>query len=158
MPTHGIRFKKIHQILKFNQSPWLRPYIDANTEKRSRAKNEFEKYYYKRKNNSVFGKTTENQSQHVDVKLVSRWDGRYGPEARMLLPNIHNLSITREDCGDTDVQHRDHHEKADLRWLSSIGPVGDPHARLPLQFRRLKISSVNRIFYFYTDPGRAVAQ
>ena len=79
MPTHGIRFKKIHQILKFNQSPWLRPYIDANTEKRSRAKNEFEKYYCKRKNNSVFGKTTENQSQHVDVKLVSRWDGRYGP-------------------------------------------------------------------------------
>ena len=43
----GMVLKKIQRVLEFNQSPWLRSYIDYNTEKRKTAKNTFEKKLFK---------------------------------------------------------------------------------------------------------------
>ena len=62
----GMKLKKVHSILEFNEKPWMETYIRLNTEFRKKAT--FEKDFYKLMNNSAFGKTMENLRKRVDIK------------------------------------------------------------------------------------------
>ena len=52
---HGMKLKKIHKILQFDQSAWLKPYIELNTQLRQAADNKFDEDQAKLMNNSFFG-------------------------------------------------------------------------------------------------------
>ena len=66
----GMKLKKIHKILKFKQSDWMRPYIDFNTQKRAITNNKSDKNFFKLMNNSVNGKTTENIRKIIKIRVV----------------------------------------------------------------------------------------
>ena len=68
--SQGMKLKKVHRVLEFDQEPWMKPYIKMNTDFCKQAKSEFETDFYKLMNNSVFGKTMENLRNRVDVKIV----------------------------------------------------------------------------------------
>ena len=71
---HGFILERINRAIEFNQTDWMKPYIDFNTKLRTAATNDFEKDFFKLMNNSVFGKTMENIRKHRNIKLVTNKD------------------------------------------------------------------------------------
>ena len=92
--NHGLKLKKVHRIVEFNQQAWLKPYIDMNTELRKLVKNDFQKDFFKLMNNSVFGKTMENIRKHRDIKLVTTNKRRSKSVSE---PNYHTMNYISED-------------------------------------------------------------
>ena len=69
----GLKVIKIHRVLEFNQSQWLKQYVEFNTHKKIEAEKNGDKYgkaLYKLMNNAIYGKTMENLINRIDVKLV----------------------------------------------------------------------------------------
>ena len=92
--NRGLKLKKIHRIIEFNQKAWLKPYINMNMELRKLAKDDFEKDLFKLMNNTVFGKTMENIRKHRDFKLVTTDKKRHKLVSE---PNYHTMNYISED-------------------------------------------------------------
>ena len=87
---HGLKLRKVHKVIEFEQEAWLKEYIDVNTELRKKATNDFEKDFFKLKNNAVFGKTMENVRKHRDMKLVKTDKKR---NKLVSEPNFHTMKL-----------------------------------------------------------------
>ena len=71
---HGYILERVHEIIQFRQEPFLKEYIDLNTELRkiaSKEGNDFRKAFFKLLNNAVFGKTMESVMNRADFELVT---------------------------------------------------------------------------------------
>lgn len=109
---HGLKLKKIHRILCFRQDNFLKPYIDLNTSLRQSSKTTFEKDFFKLLNNSIFGKTIENQRKQVDVKLVTKWSDNQNvtnkhltAEKLITKPNVKNITVFSENFVAIQLNH-----------------------------------------------------
>ena len=69
--NYGLILKKVYRVNKFNQKAWLKPYVDMNTKLRQKAKNNFEKYFFKLTNNAAFEMTMKNLRKNRNIKLVT---------------------------------------------------------------------------------------
>ena len=70
----GMIIDKVHIIISFKQNKWLEKYINFNTQKRNKAKNDFEKDFYKLLNNAFYGKTMENVRNRLKRKFIKKDD------------------------------------------------------------------------------------
>ena len=98
--NHGLKLKKVHRIIEFNQKAWLKPYINMNTELRKLVKDDFQKDLFKLMNNAVFGKTMENIRKHRDIKLVTTDKKR---SKLVSEPNYHTINYISEDLSITEM-------------------------------------------------------
>lgn len=101
---HGLMLRKVHRVITFRQSPYLKQYIELNTQLRQKAKSSFEQDFFKLLNNSVFGKTLENTENRVTVHLVNQWNDELNRTKKMISaerlianPYFHSASILSEN-------------------------------------------------------------
>ena len=67
---HGMVTDKVQEIISFKQSKWLEKYFSPNTQKRNRAKNDFEKDVFRLLVNAAFGKMIENDRHRLKIELI----------------------------------------------------------------------------------------
>lgn len=65
----GVEVTKIHRAVSFRQERIFEKYICTNTENRAKATTQFERQFFKLKNNSLYGKTVENVRGRKNIRL-----------------------------------------------------------------------------------------
>ena len=169
----GLKLKKGHCVIEFDQSPWLKQYIDFNTQKRTNAKNSFDKDFFKLMNNSVYGRTLENVWKRVDVRLVTDEKKliklasipiciKYGSKAKLLFTDTDSLTyeITAEDVYKDFWNNRSKFDNSDYPEQSPyfdktnkkvIGVFKDEAAGIPvIEFVGLR----SKMYSYVKDDGK----
>ena len=101
-------------MIGFQHSGWLKVYINKNTElrnKATKAKNKFEKDFFKLMNNSLFGKTMENIKKHKDIRLVTK-ETRY----KKLVMKANFKDGRKFSYGHKNGKEKDQDDKASVLW------------------------------------------
>ena len=71
---HGMIVDKIYEVISCKQSKWLDKYIKFNTQKRSKARNEFEKVFHKLLNNVFHEKTLEIVRNCLRLEFIKKYE------------------------------------------------------------------------------------
>ena len=66
--------EKILEFISFNQNKWLEKYTSFNTQKRNKAKNDFENEFYKLLVNAASGKILQNVRSRFELELTKKDD------------------------------------------------------------------------------------
>jgi hypothetical protein len=100
--TLGLQVKKIHRVLSFTQSTFLKKYIDKCTKLRQLSKTDFGKRQWKLFANAVFGKFIEGTRNFLNVKLCKNIEqcARY-----ISNPNFSSIKIISEDLVAVFLKH-----------------------------------------------------
>jgi len=90
----GMVCEKVHKILEFEQRAFIKPFIMKCTEKRRKAKTDFDRNLFKKISNSCYGKTIENVRGYMKVKIHT---GRKSFLQAVASNSYKNFSIIDDD-------------------------------------------------------------
>jgi len=90
----GLELTKIHSLIRFQQSDFIRPYIELNTKLRSHAQNRFISDFHKLMNNSIYGKSIENIRKYQNITLCTTWEQA---QKKINKPNFKSTTIFTEN-------------------------------------------------------------
>ena len=62
--------ENVHIVISYKQNRWLGKYINFITQKRNKARNNFEKEFYKLPNNEFYGKTMKNVRNRTKLEFI----------------------------------------------------------------------------------------
>ena len=68
----GMVVEKVHEIVSFEESKWLKIYTNFKTQKRTLAKNDFDKDFYELLNNAFHGNRMENVRNRIKLEFFKK--------------------------------------------------------------------------------------
>ena len=89
----GLVITNVHKVLMFEQSPWLKPYIELNTRLRVEASTSFGVSLAKLMNNAFFGKTCEDVRKYKHIVICNTAEGA---DKRLRKNNVKGVKIFDE--------------------------------------------------------------
>jgi len=102
---HGMVLKRIHRVLTFYQANIFKEFIEYNSLQRKNATDDFKKSLYKLQNNSLFGKSIEDKSRRIDIRLITNKEEllklSYRPEYlghKIFSKNLVAVSLAVKEC------------------------------------------------------------
>jgi len=99
----GVEIGHVHNVISFKQKQWLETYISFNTECRKKAKDEFEKDFFKLMNNAVFGKTMENVRNRIKMHLTNdddnavKWFSKVNFKSASHVDGVYFIQMNNEE-------------------------------------------------------------
>ena len=115
---HGLKLKKVHRVIEFQQSKWMKAYIMLKTRLRKDANNEFEKDFFKLMNNSVLlMNNSVNNNNHKYMKLVTN-EQKY--EKYVMKSNFKDGHPFSKQLFVVEMGKRHYDEHASAPWAGNI--------------------------------------
>ena len=96
----GLKVSKVHRVLSFHQTPWVKSYIEMNTQRRKASKNDFEKSFYKALNNVIWGKSC--QSRRKERQIVLKFSSNI--DKTIAKPNVKSWKVYDKDLIAIELQ------------------------------------------------------
>ena len=144
---HGLVITKIHRILSFTQSAWLKPWIDLCNEQRRAARSDFESDMAKLQANATFGKTLEQVRNRVNIRLIA--------DPNKLLKTVASVSFRQSEIINSDlVMVRAARTKVKLNKPIAVGFSILEISKLIMYkfyYDHLKVKYRNRCSLLFTD-------
>ena len=97
---HGMIVEKFHEIISFKQSKWFENYISFNTQKRNRAKNNFEKDFFKLLVNADFGNFLQDVRNRLELDIIKKDDIKkvIRQQSKLTFSGIHKSYENCDSC------------------------------------------------------------
>ena len=103
----GMELVKIHKVIAFEQSAWIKPYIDFNTTQRQLATSTSATNFFKFLNNALYGRTMMNLRNHANIRLTTSVVSARNYIAK---PNFKSFKIINDDLVSIEMR------KMHIKW------------------------------------------